>query len=109
LGPYYFQCFFLGFSEFQFFERERERGRESERGRERERERERERKALHHPLTFLLFFFKNKNKSSSPRVKCNLTSKLVTQWGEKSEIQHACTASADLVYLSYKPEYKNPI
>lgn len=50
-------------------------------------------------LTFLLIFL-NKNKSSSPQVKNNLTSKFSCMTGrEKSEVQHAFTTSADLVYF----------
>lgn len=51
-------------------------------------------------LTFLpIFFFLNKNESSSPQVKHNLTSKFSGTWSEKSEIQHAFTTSIDLAYF----------
>lgn len=52
------------------------------------------------PLHFcLFFFFLNKNESSSPQVKHNLTSKFSGTWSEKSEIQHAFTTSIDLAYF----------
>lgn len=51
------------------------------------------------PYIFAYFFFLNKNESSSPQVKHNLTSKFSGTWSEKSEIQHAFTTSIDLAYF----------
>lgn len=51
-----------------------------------------------HVCVFFFFFLKKQNKSSSPQVKHNLTSKFSDMRGRRREAQHAFTASLDLVY-----------
>lgn len=66
----------------------------------RQKKKKRKRKAYARSLTYLPTFLKTKNKSSSPQVEHNLTSKSSSpRWGVKSKNTACIYNSADLVYF----------